>query len=95
MEKIEELVKSVKEIQLDVKNMKLELKNMNVELHRKLDVLIESSNVITTHVTFIETLYYQIKKPFHFIMSLPFTFPHLISGENKLIGNSNRNETDK
>lgn len=83
-----EILESLKNIELSIS----ELKIMNLELEKKIDILIESQSksneCITSHITFIETLYSQIKKPFHFIMSLPFGGGMVNSVcKNKLIGN--------
>jgi archaellum component FlaC len=70
---MDHIIYELKKIREDLDFMKLEIAEIK-----------KGTNKMENHISFIETVYSQIKKPFHYILNT-------ISFENKMLRNINEN----
>jgi archaellum component FlaC len=70
---MDNIIYELKKIREDLDFMKLEIAEIK-----------KGTNKMENHISFIETVYSQIKKPFHYILNT-------ISLENKILRNINEN----
>ena len=52
-------------------DLQQQINDLNCKINTLILIQTETNKKLFKHISFIETLYEQIKKPFHFIMSIP------------------------